>query len=52
MFGGWKTKLVEQTTAPFRIDELVKEAKADAKPKPPAASPRVTVIDDLKSEHT
>ena len=43
---------MEQTTAPFRMDELVKEAKVEAKPKPPAAPQLLTVIDDLKSEQS
>ena len=51
MFGGWRTKLVEQTTAPFRLEEVVKEAKVEVKPKQPAP-PRVTVIDAVDSEQT
>ena len=49
MFGGWRTKLVEQTTAPFKMDETVKE---EVKPKLPEPAQRVTVVDDLKSEQT
>ena len=51
MFGGWRTKLAEQTTAPFRLDEVAKEAKVEVKPKQPAP-PRVTVIDAADSEQT
>jgi len=52
MFGGWRTKLVEQTTAPFRLDEITKEAKVEVKPKQQAPPQRVPVVDDKKSEQT
>jgi len=52
MFGGWRTKLVEQTTAPFGLDEITKEAKVEVTPKQQAPPQRVTVIDDMKSEQT
>jgi hypothetical protein len=51
MFGGWRNKLVEQTTAPFGLDEVVKEAEVEVKPKQPAP-PRVTVVDAVDSEQT
>ena len=56
MFGGWRTKLVEQTTAPFnnnnKSDEIATEAKVEAKPKQQATPQRVTVVDDVRSEQT
>jgi len=64
MFGGWRTKLVEQTTAPFTATAPVSTARAtvqaatdeiakeEVKPKLPEPAQRVTVVDDLKSEQT
>jgi hypothetical protein len=47
MFGGWRTKLVDQTTMPFKIEDAKKE-----EPKLEQAEPvqRVTVVDDVQSE--